>query len=214
MSDYRASEATDFLEYIREDMNLLKKEMEESQKAVKDALDYLTGKTDPKKDIFEEPDVFVSKINEAHEVLHRYVKLQMRIDTQLKSAMAEQQPQQQQSQGGWREKLSSVFGTKKPAEQYEHMSPSTNTIDMESEILRLRRQYESYLNLLKFQNTEARKALILLHWRNAASHIFVNILNYVRASYENEIDMYMQVRESLTRSMLAQGAHAETGDKK
>ncbi|MCL4343912.1 MAG: hypothetical protein JRN26_04750 [Nitrososphaerota archaeon] len=201
-------ETVDFLKYIREDMNILKKEMEESIKSIDDALNYLT---DPKVDIFEMEPIFTKKMNAVQETLHRYVKQLLKIDAQAKLAVMTQQeqPQQQQQDGGWRTKIASVFGVKQQQQQYERMQPSTNMVDMESRIIFLRKQYESHTDLLKFQDMENRREKLLNHWRGAGSEAFINILNYVRASYENEIDTYMQLRESLTKSMLTQGTHIE-----
>ncbi|MDG6927738.1 MAG: hypothetical protein JRN10_00820 [Nitrososphaerota archaeon] len=204
MNEDFEEEAADFLRYIRDDMESLKKEMNESIISVNSGLQMLL-----KEDIFEDETKFLDVINSVHMILHRYVKQQLTLETQ-KGNIQESAPQQPQEVRGWRERLASVLGSRKPAEQYERMTPSTNTIDMESQILRLRIQFPAHRELLKrYQQDEEWRGEILFHWREAVSHVFINILNYVRASYELEIDEYVRLRESLTKATLMQGSHME-----
>jgi hypothetical protein len=191
MSEF-AEETTDFLAYIKADLEALKKSRDEAIKAVNEALEYLQ-----KNDIFVPGSEINEYISHVHQKMDIYVKQQMKLESykQQQQQQQQQQPAPEQQKSWW-QKISQTF-SKPPARDTTHPYLAS---DLQEKVGQFRKQYEAYHALLKYQNTPERRDEILGHWRSTLSHTLVEISNYVQASYQIEEEKLRALREELTRS--------------
>jgi HEPN domain-containing protein len=195
--DEWADETTDFLAYIKADLDMLKKNRDAAVKVANEALYFLNHN-----DIFKDPQRFNELLTELQEKMEIYVKQQMEMEKRMQALQAQTQAQQQQQpqqhQSIW-DKLRSVF---RPKAALQQTTEPYRTTDLQEVLKRIRQQFEHHLALLQFQDIGHRRDEILLHWRLFVSHFIGEAINYIQASYEIEEKELRTLREELTRSWI------------
>ena len=190
-----SDETTDFLAYIKADLDMLKKNRDVAVKVANEALDFLSNN-----DIFKDAQKFNELLTELQEKMEIYVKQQMEMEKRMQALQfqQQQQPQQQQQQSVF-DKLRSVF---RPKTTLQQTTEPYRTTDLQEVLKRIRQQFEHHSALLEFQDTGHRRDEILLHWRLFVSHYIGEAINYIQASYEMEEKDLRALREELSRSWI------------
>jgi len=195
--DEWADETTDFLAYIKADLDVLKKNRDAAVKVANEALYFLN-----QNDIFKDAQRFNELLTELQEKMEIYVKQQMEMEKRMQALQAQAQVQQQQQPQQHQsvlDRLRSIFRPKTPLQQ---TSEPYRTTDLQEVLKRIRQQFEHHSALLQFQDQGHRRDEILLHWRLFVSHFIGEAINYIQASYEMEEKDLRTLREELTRSWI------------
>jgi len=190
-----SDETTDFLAYIKADLDMLKKNRDVAVKVANEALDFLSNN-----DIFKDAQKFNELLTELQEKMEIYVKQQMEMEKRMQALQFQQQQQQpQQQQQSVFDKLRSVF---RPKTTLQQTTEPYRTTDLQEVLKRIRQQFEHHSALLEFQDLGHRRDEILLHWRLFVSHYIGEAINYIQASYEMEEKDLRALREELSRSWI------------
>jgi len=192
-----ADETTDFLAYIKADLDMLKKNRDAAVKVANEALYFLN-----QNDIFKDAQRFNELLTELQEKMEIYVKQQMEMEKRMQALQAQAQVQQQQQPQQHQSVLDRLRSIFRPKAALQQTTEPYRTTDLQEVLKRIRQQFEHHSALLQFQDLGHRRDEILLHWRLFISHFIGEAINYIQASYEMEEKDLRTLREELTRSWI------------